>query len=163
MHGLDDLLARLKSLPPEIVSKRGGPVKAGLRKGAVVIQKAAKQKIRNVTTSPPTEGYASTKTLENAVVVVRSKNPQKKGANEAYTVLVTRGKKGVYPPRDGQHDPTKAIATGRYLEYGTEKQSPEPWMTPAYFEARERALEAAVDGMRKGVESAIRKVSKGAK
>lgn len=155
MHGLDDMLARLKSLPPEIVSKRGGPVKAGLRKGAVVIQKAAKANIRRVTAKPEDVGYETTKTLENAVVVRRDSNPQRSGANERYRVMISRKK---YEGRD-----TKAIATGRYLEYGSEHQAPEPWMTPAYFSDRERALQTAVDAMNKGIDRAIRKVSRGAK
>lgn len=154
MRGLDDMLARLKSLPPEIVSKRGGPVKAGLRKGAVVIQKAAKANIRRVTAKAEDVGYETTQTLESAVVVRRDSNPQRSGANERYRVLVSRKK---YEGRD-----TKAIATGRYLEYGSELQAAEPWMTPAYFSAREHALQTAVDEMNKGIDRVIRKVSRGA-
>lgn len=39
LHGLDDVLDTPKSLPPEIASKRGGPVKSALRKGGVVVRK----------------------------------------------------------------------------------------------------------------------------
>jgi len=159
LHGLDDVLAKLKALPPEIVSKRGGPVLQALRKGAKVVQNEWKANIRNVVTNPAAAGYASTKTLEKSVVVVRSKNPQGKGANEAVTVLITRGKKGVYPDRDG----LKAIATGRYLEFGTEHQKAEPWATPGYMSSREKALSTVVDELGKGIEKAIAKVSKGAR
>lgn len=153
LHGLDDVLAKLKALPPEIASKRGGPVKAALRKGAVVIQKAAQENVRRVTQNTEEAGYASTKTLEKAIVVRRDPNPQRSGANERYRVLISRKK---YEGRD-----TKAVATGRYLEIGTEHQKAEPWMTPAYMSAREKALSTVEQELIKGVNRAIAKVSKG--
>lgn len=153
LHGLDDVLDKLRALPPEIASKRGGPVKAALRKGAVVIQKAAQENVRRVTQNTEEAGYASTKTLEKAIVVRRDPNPQRSGANERYRVLISRKK---YEGRD-----TKAVATGRYLEIGTEHQKAEPWMTPAYMSAREKALSTVEQELIKGVNRAIAKVSKG--
>lgn len=155
LHGLDDVLAKLKALPPEIASKRGGPVKAALRKGAVVIQKEAQANVRRVTQNTEGAGYASTKTLEKAIVVRRDPNPQRSGANERYRVLISRKK---YEGRD-----TKAVATGRYLEIGTEHQKAEPWMTPAYMSSREKALSTVEQELIKGVNRAIAKVSKGAR
>lgn len=155
LHGLDDVLAKLKALPPEIVSKRGGPVAAALRKGGNVIQKEAKANIRKVTQDTEASGYASTGTLEKAVVVRRDPNPKRAGANERYRVLISRKK---YEGRD-----TKAVATGRYLEFGTEHQKAEPWMTPAFMSSKERALTTIVDELNKGIDRAIKKVSKGAR
>ena len=68
-------------------------------------------------------------------------------------MLISRKK---YEGRD-----TKAVATGRYLEIGTEHQKAEPWMTPAYMSARERALSTVEEELVKGVNRAIAKVSKG--
>jgi hypothetical protein len=48
LTGLDGVLATLQSLPAEVVSKRGGPVKAALRKGALVILKAEKANLQAV-------------------------------------------------------------------------------------------------------------------
>jgi len=70
-------------------------------------------------------------------------------------VLISRKK---YEGRD-----TKAVATGRYLEFGTEHQKAEPWMTPAFMSSKERALQTVVDELLKGIEKAIAKVSKGAR
>lgn len=152
LHGLDDILAKLKSLPPEIASKRGGPVAKALRKGAVVIQKEAKANIRRVTQNTEASGYVSTKTLEKAVVVRKDSNPQRSGANERYSVRISKKKyEGVE---------TLATQTGRWLEYGTEKQKAEPWMTPAWFSAREKALNTVVTELISGVDKAIAKVSR---
>lgn len=150
LHGVDDFLRKLKSLPPEIVSKRGGPVKSALRKGGVVIQKAAQQQINTITAKPDEDGYVSTGTLAKAVVVRRDPRPQRSGANERYRVLVARRK---YP------DGTKTIATGRYLELGTEKRAPTPWLTPAYFSARQEALNTVVSELEKSINRIIKKLS----
>ncbi|WPG35135.1 HK97-gp10 family putative phage morphogenesis protein [Variovorax sp. EBFNA2] len=155
MKGLDGVLAKLKSLPPAVVSQRGGPVKTALRKGGVVIQKAAQSQIRRVTQNTEEAGYESTLTLEKAVVVRRDPNPQRSGANERYRVLVSRKK---YDGRD-----TKAIATGRYLEIGTEQQPAEPWMTPAYMSARQKALDTTVSELGKGIDRIVKKLEQGGK
>lgn len=154
LHGVDDLLAKLKSLPPEIVSKRGGPVKSGLRKGAVVIQRAAQAKIRAIVQGPDKDGYVSTDTLAKSVAVRRDKNPGRAGANERYRVIISRSKQFTY--RDNL---TKAIMTARWLEYGNEKRPPTPWLTPAFFEARQDALDTTVKEIERGVERIVKKLS----
>jgi HK97 gp10 family phage protein len=161
LHGLDGVLAALKALPPEIVSKNGGPVKSALRKGGVVIQKAAQENVRRVVTNTQAKGYTSTEVLEKAIVVRRDPNPQRSGAAERYRVLIARGRK--YGDRLNKKGgkPLTAVMTGRWLEFGDERQPAEPWMTPAFMSSKERALSTVVDELRKGVDRAIRKVSKG--
>ena len=161
LHGVDDLLATLKSLPPEIVSKRGGPVKSALRKGAVVIQKAAKANIRRVVAKTEDAGYTSTKVLEDAVVVRRDPNPQRAGASERYRVLIARGRK--YEGRLNNGKPVTAVMTARYLEFGTEDQAAEPWLTPAYMSEKERAVETIVADLRKGIDRIVKKLEAGRK
>ncbi|MBB1599969.1 HK97-gp10 family putative phage morphogenesis protein [Variovorax sp. UMC13] len=159
LHGLDDILSKLKSLPPEIASKNGGPVKSALRKGGVVVQKAAQAAVRRVVRNTVQEGYLSTQVLEKAIVLRRDPNPQRSGANERYRVLIARGRK--YGDRTNKGKPLTAVMTGRWLEVGTEDQPAEPWMTPAYFESRERALSTVVTELSKGVNRAIAKYSRG--
>ena len=159
LHGVDDLLAKLKSLPPEIVSKRGGPVKSGLRKGAVVIQRAAREKIRSIVQQPDGDGYVSTDLLAQSVVVRRDANPQRAGANERYRVLISRGRKFIYPETLNESAEIRTIMTARYLEFGTEQRAPTPWMTPAYFESRQDALNTTITEIQKGVDRIIRRLS----
>jgi HK97 gp10 family phage protein len=161
LKGLDDVLAKLRALPPEIVSKRGGPVAVALRKGGNVIQKEAKANIRKVTRDAEEAGYVSTKTLEDAVVVRRDRNPKRAGANEGYRVLIARGRK--YEGRMNKGKPLTAVMTGRWLEFGTEEQPAEPWMTPAFMSSKEKALSTVVEELNKGIDRAIAKVSKGAR
>jgi HK97 gp10 family phage protein len=153
LHGLDDVLRKLKALPPAIVSKRGGPVKSALRKGAKVIGDAAQENIRAIVQKPEESGYVSTDTLAKSVAVSRDPRPQKSGANERYRVHL---RKRQYP------DGTKTIATGRYLEFGTEQRPPTPWLLPAFMAKRQQALDTVVSELTKGIERIVRKLSRGA-
>jgi len=164
MKGLDGLLDRMKTLPAEIVSKKGGIIAPALRKGGQVIQKQAKANIRAVTRNTEAEGYTNTQTLEKAVVVRRDPNPQRSGAAERYRVVIARGRKypgGRLNKKGGK--PLTAVMTGRWLEFGDEKQPAEPWMTPAYMSTREQALNTVVDEMGNGLQKAIRKAEQGVK
>ena len=75
LTGVDDVLASLKALPPEIVSKRGGPVKTALRKAAQVIRKQAIANLDSVTQDVSVDGELySTGLLKQNVVVTRGKH-----------------------------------------------------------------------------------------
>jgi HK97 gp10 family phage protein len=149
LHGLDDVLRKLQSLPPEIVSKRGGPVRSALRKGGKVIQQAA---IANLEANKDdTDSYVNTGLLAKSVALGRDPNPQRSGANERYRIFVRRK---TYP--DGK----KTIAAARYLEFGTEKMAPKPWLLPAFLANKERALATVVDELNKGIERIIRKLGR---
>lgn len=162
LHGVDDLLAKLKALPPEIVSKNGGPVKAGLRKGAVVIQKQARLNVLAVTRDSLAAGYVPTKVLHDAIVVRRDPNPRRAGANERFRVVVARGRE--YEGRlNSKGKQLTAIMTGRWLELGTEDQRAEPWLTPAYMSQREKALSTTIAEISKGIDRIIRKMSQGSR
>lgn len=152
LHGVDDLLRKLKALPPSIVSKRGGPVKSALRKGAKVIADQAVQNIDQIVDRPDDAGYVSTKTLAKSVAVSRDPRPQKEGANERYRVHL---RKRTYP------DGTKTVATGRYLEFGTEQRPPTPWLLPAFMARRQQALDTVVSELSKGIDRIIKKLSRG--
>ena len=144
LKGADLFLTKLRLMPKEIVSKRGGPIKSALRRGALVIALQAQENIRNITARPDEDGYVSTGTLAASVVVRRDPRPQRSGANERYRILVARRR---YP--DGK---TRTVATGRYLEYGTEHRAPTPWLTPAYFSKRQEALDTVIEELRRSID-----------
>jgi HK97 gp10 family phage protein len=148
LHGLDDVLRKLKALPPEIVSKRGGPVKAALRKGAKVI---SAQAVENINALADISPYENTGILADAVTVSRDPNPQKSGANERYRVHLRRKK---HP------NGVTAVAAGRYLEFGTEKRQPTPWLLPAFMSKRQQALDTVVSELNKAIDRIIKKLSR---
>jgi HK97 gp10 family phage protein len=134
LTGVDNVLASLKALPPEIVSKRGGPVKTALRKAAQVIRKQALANLDSATQNVQADGeFYSTGLLRKNVVVTRGKQIfGSKG--ERYLVRVKR--------RNYERKGKKVVTTwqtARLLEYGSSQQKAEPWIRPA---ARSKAQEA---------------------
>jgi HK97 gp10 family phage protein len=135
IEGLNGLLETLKKLPPEVVSKRGGPVKKALRKGALVILKQAKQNLQVATQSSDPEKAYSTGLLLKNLIASRGKPPVgQKG--ERYLIRVRRK---AYP-RAGKRTVT-TTKTGSFLEYGSVKQPAEPWLRPAASAKAQEAMD----------------------
>jgi hypothetical protein len=152
MQGLNGVLDTLRSLPPEIVSKRGGPVKAALRKGARVIFLEAKKNLQQVTANATSEGrrYSTGLLLKN-LVVTRGKKPT--GANgERYLVRVRRKSY----QRDGKTVTT--LATANLLEYGSVKQPAEPWLRPAFISKAANAIQTAEQDLLKSIDKITRRL-----
>lgn len=159
LHGLDGTLAALKSLPAEIVSKRGGPVKSALRKGSKVVQQEWQARVQDIINTENRDGEPSKTTglLKKSIINTRHPRPHEIGANEAYTVRI-KGRR-FYPATRGKR--VTASRVGRYLEIGTERRPPIPWAVPGYFASREKALTVTVDELNKGIARVIAKLSKG--
>lgn len=154
LTGLDGVLETLKQLPPEVVSKRGGPVKSALRKGAVVILKQARANLQAVTNNATaSEKKESTGLLLANLVATRGKPPA--GENgERYLVRVRR--KG-YPRKGGGSVSTQK--TGVWLEYGTSEQPAEPWLRPAFQAKAEEAIRTIESELVKGVDRVVKKLA----
>lgn len=154
LSGLDDALRLLQQLPPEIASKRGGPVRRALRKGAVVLFKEAQRNLQaSVARSADAAKSESTGLLLKNLVVTRGKEPTGvKG--ERYLVRV-RSKSYA---RKGAKVTT--LKTAQLLEYGSSQQPAEPWLRPA-FQAKAREAIATVEReLMKDIDRAVRKLGK---
>jgi len=151
--GLEGVLATLKSLPPEVVSKRGGPVKTALRKAARVIHKEAQQNLDRVTSNQTDSGeQLSTGLLKKNLIVSRGKPPfDSKG--ERYLVRVRRKSY----PRKGKTVTT--LATANLLEYGSSKQQAEPWLRPAFAAKAETAILTARTELLKEIDKVTKKLA----
>lgn len=153
LHGLEGTLDTLRQLPAEVVSKRGGPVRAALRKGAVVIQKQELANLQAVTANATTaEKRLSTGFLAKNVVVTRGKAPRD-GNGERFLVRVRR--KG-YPGRKG----VSTLKTAQLLEYGSSQQPAEPWIRPAVEGRGREAIETIERELVAGVGRIVDKLSK---
>lgn len=153
LSGLEGVLKTLQSLPPEVVSKRGGPVKSALRKGAVVIFKQAAANLERATTGELSEGApSSTGLLRKNLVVTRGKAPTS-GKGERYLVRVRR--KGY--EREGQSVST--LKTAQLLEYGSSQQPAEPWLRPAFASRAEEAIKTVERELVAGLNRAVKKLA----
>jgi HK97 gp10 family phage protein len=154
MHGLEGVLATLQSLPAEIVSKRGGPVKSSLRKAANVIAKQAKSNLQQVVANADDDSkkYSTGLLLKN-LIVTRGKKPiSSKG--ERYLVRV-RAKSY---QRKGKPMTTRLTASA--LEYGTSKQPAEPWLRPAASAKAAEAMATFETELLKSVDRVVKKLAR---
>lgn len=154
LSGLDGVLKLLQSLPAEVVSKKGGPVKRALLKGARVILLEAKLNLARVTNDLDADGEeSSTGLLQKNLVATRGKEPTgTKG--ERYLVRVRRK---VYQ-RKGKPVPT--IKTAQLLEYGSSKQPAEPWLRPAFKAKAAVAIATIERELLADLDRIVRKLSK---
>lgn len=153
LEGLNGVLDTLRSLPPEVVSKRGGPVKFALRKGAVVLFKEAQKNLQtSIQNSKDTEKKESTGLLLKNLVVTRGKEPiGTKG--ERYLVRVRRKSY----QRKGQ--PVTTLKTAQILEYGSAKQTAEPWLRPAFAAKAEEAIKTVESELLKAIDRVVKKLA----
>ena len=156
IEGLGALLRRLQAFPKEM-SARGGPVRSGVRKGAVVIQKAMQANVKRIVDAPNVGGAdVSSGLLEKSIKPIRAKAPQK---YKGETYFVTIPKKARYPV-DTKTPTGVGVATeGKMLEYGTSKRKPMPWARPAYHAKKEEALKVMIAETEKGVAKIEKKLA----
>lgn len=131
LDGLNGVLAALKSLPPEVVSKNGGPVRAALRKGAVIIRNQARINLAESIAADGKSGITDSTGETVKGVIIRRSKPPKGIKGERFVVTVA------YKP----HSTSKGIFRGRtihlndiafILESGTSTMPAQPWMLPAF-------------------------------
>lgn len=144
LSGLDGVLATLKSLPPEIVSKRGGPVRAALAKGARVLRDAAKANFRAAVALPGKTGITdSTGFTEDQIIVKRVRLDYIKG--ERYIVTVrskphpsgrllekSRAYKRKRSSKTTKEQVIKSNDIAFIMEYGSANQPATPWLVPTF-------------------------------
>lgn len=157
LEGMDGVLATLKSLPPEIVSKRGGPVKLALAKGARLIRDEA---IKNVKASIARNGGQSTGLLEKSIIASRGKAPIG-GKGERYLVRVKGkaydGQKLKKGTKSGKRVTT--LQTANLLEYGSSHQPATPWLRPAVQNKGEQAINVITEDLKRRIDLVVKKLA----
>ena len=155
LTGLNGVLDTLRQLPAEVVSKRGGPVKASLRKGALVLLREAKLNLARATNDLDADGEeSSTGLLQKNLIASRGKAPTS-GNGERYLVRVRRK---TYPDRKGK--PVTTLASANLLEYGSSQQPAEPWLRPAFQSKAEEAIRTVEKELVAGVDRIVKKLAR---
>lgn len=153
LKGLDGVLRTLQELPPEVVSKAGGPVKRALRKGAQVLLREAALNLARATDNLSTDDQENTGLLLSALVATRGKAPSG-GNGERYLVRVKR----LTYQRPGPT--TTTLATANLLEYGSEKQQAEPWLRPAFAAKAQQAIQTVESELIKDIDRVVRRLAR---
>jgi hypothetical protein len=139
LEGLDNALAMLKALPPEVVSKNGGPVRVALRKAAAMLAKQAQSNFAAAVASPGASGITASSGFTQAQIKpkrVRKMPPGVKGERFLVTaryVLHPTGNKF-------RNRPVRANDIAFLMEHGSSKQPATPWLRPAYESKRGEAV-----------------------
>lgn len=141
LTGADNVLDMLRQLPDEVVSKRGGPVKTWLRKGAKRLQAKLLVQLDRVTSNETTHpDRENTQTLKRSSIVSRGKPPTD-GKGERYLV---RWKRITYS-RAGK--PVTTHKTAQLLEYGSSEQPAEPFIRPTVQTEGQATIDYIVSGL----------------
>lgn len=157
VHGLNGVLEALQSLPAEVVSKRGGPVKLALAKGARLIRDQAKANLR---AAIALNGDVSTGLLEKNVIASRGK-PIYGSKGERYLVRVRRkaydGEKIGKKQKAGKRVTTHKTAS--LLEYGSSHQPATPWLRPAVHQKGQAAINVITEDLKRRVDQTVKKLA----
>lgn len=155
LKGLDDVLTTLKALPPEIVSKKGGPVKNALRRGARLLRDKAEANLREAIARG---GSRSTGLLEKNLIASRGKPPSS-GKGERYLVRV---KRKTYPGRKPESDGKVATVrkSAQLMEWGSSQQQATPWLRPAVTQNGAVVIETIRADLLARVERTVKRIAK---
>lgn len=157
MQGLAGVLATLHALPPEVVSKRGGPVRAAVRKGSKIIRDEARLQ-KNARDSAPGKTGVNYATGFSAghIIMKRTKLTSIKGERFVVTVRPAPHPNG---HRIGKR-PLKANDAAFMQEVGTATQPAEPWMRPAFAAKAEMATRTMETELINGVDRIVKKLAR---
>ena len=148
--GAVGIINLLHSLPAEVVSNRGGPVKLALAKGARFLRDQERHNLRQVIEP----GEESTGLLEENIIASRGKAPTG-GNGERYLVRV---KRKMYPGRTGEQVST--LKSAQLKEYGSAHQPARSFIRRTVQESGGRAINIVVDDLATRLDRLVKKLAK---
>lgn len=148
--GIPGIVRTLNSLPAEILSRKGGPVKLALAKAARLVRDEAKS---NLQRSIELRGSDSTGTTVRSVIASRGKAPSD-GNGERYLVRV---KKRSFVNARGQK--TSTLMTANLLEWGSGHQPATPWLRPAVTSKGQEAIDVMVTDLSRRIDLIVRQLA----
>lgn len=157
LKGLDGLLDALKKLPPEVVSKNGGPVRVALRKAAQVIVKQAKANFGAAVAMAGVSGITDTTGFTQSQI--RAKRGRRmpagvKGERQLVTVRYELHPSG----NTFRNRPIRANDIAFLMEHGSSKQPATPWLKPAFETKAPEALATIERELPRAIARAARKL-----
>lgn len=158
IDGLNDVLRRLRALGEE-AQKSGGPVRAAVRKAAVVVQKEMQANVRSIVQTPNVGGGdKSTGLLEKSIKPMRAR--ARRDGQKGETFIVTVAKRARYPINERTPTGVNVATVGKMLEYGTPKRQPMPWARPAFHAKKDEAVKTMRDELLRGIDRIEKKLGR---
>lgn len=164
LQGVDGLLDTLKKLPPELVKKRGGPLRAALRKGARVLVLEARKNFRAAVAQPGVSGVTETTGFTAKHIVSKRRRMYDGQPGERFVVAVDSkphpsAKKMKRKGRKKSSGVIKTNDIAFIMEYGSKNQPAIPWMRQAFLSKAEEAIRVVESEAIKGVEKLAAQVA----
>jgi len=158
LSGLEGVLSTLQKLPPELVSRKGGPVLASLRKGARVLVKQSKENFRAAVAMPGRTGITDTTGFTEKQIVARRRRMP--GSEKGEHVVITVNPKP-HPTSKGKYKGRQIRANdiAFIMEAGTSAQPATPWLRPAFATKREEALRTVESDLVTRVDKIVKKLA----
>ncbi len=150
INGAESVLDLLQALPAEVVSKRGGPVKLALAKGARLLRDQAKNNFRR---SVAQGGADSTDTTVESIVATRGKAPMgAKGERQ-----LVRVKRRSYVNAKGAK--TTTLRAAQLMEYGSATQPARPWLRPAVQRRGSQVIDVVTEDLLKRLDQVTKRLA----
>lgn len=156
MEGLDGVLDTLKRLPPEVASKRGGPVRRALARGAKLIRDNARAALQRSIDAGGVTGITDTTgfTASN-VIMKRSRLDRINGERYVVTVRPKKHPNGYkYRKRTIQANDIAFI-----MEQGSSKHPALPWLRPTFATYAAEAIRTIETTLAADVERLVKKLA----
>lgn len=151
MTGVDDLLARIKSVNYDIARKGG---RFALRRAAQVIRDAARQNAEAI--DDPT----SPEKISKNIVERWSSTYNKETGDLKFRVGVMGGAGGSAKTEKLAGNPGGDTRHWRFVEFGTEKTAAQPFLVPAFKGNLQAATDTFVKEYGKALDRALKKAGK---
>lgn len=165
IKGLDGVLKTLESLPAEIVSKAGGPVKNALRKGAKIFREEELTRFKQLVNQNGEND--TTGLLEKSIIIKRSRPNQIGAKGERYIVTFAKNiyfkslaRKIKALSKGNKSETVTVLKTAQLFEYGSSHQPPRKFIYPAFTSKAGEVMDVIRDDVKNRVDSLVRKLAK---
>lgn len=173
--GLEGVLETLKQLPPEVVSKRGGPVKLALAKGARMLRDAARTSFAAAVAEPGKSGETNS-TGFTAKQIITKRGRMKRGEKGERYYITVRAELHPSGKAYRRKSRRKADSTRRkrkikanavtandvafLMEYGSKRQPATPWLRPAAESNRQQIAQSVTDDLNRRIDRITKKLAR---
>ena len=167
IKGTADLIKTLESLPVEVVSKRGGPVKLALKKAAMVIRDEESRRFNSLVNANGTN--ETTGLLNKSIIVKRGRmEPGTKG--EKYIVTFKRSvyvKSLISAARKlGTAQSSETVTTrktAQLFEWGSSHQPPRKFILPSFHAKAGEAMDVFKDDLKRRIDIIAKRIARRSK
>ena len=163
VQGLSGMLKTLESLPAEIVSRRGGPIKLALKKAAYVIRDEEERRFLALVNQ--NKNNETTGLLKGSFIVKRGRYSID-GKGEKYIVTVKRKVynrslvSNIKKLGSGKVDVTTTLKTAQLFEWGSSHQPPRKFILPSFHAKAGEAVEVFKSELGRRIDVIVKKLAK---